>query len=306
MMDWDKLRVFVAVAHHSSFTKAGVALHLSPSAVSRQINDLEYSLKSTLFNRHSRGITLTESGEILLKTAEDVYSKLEDTENALRLDRNEAAGPLKIATTHALSSGWLTIYLKEFLDLYPNIELTIIGNDEELDLKIRQADVAIRTAINHQTELQHLYLTTFHLKLYASEDYLKKFGEPQTIEDLNHHRLIVFGDNVISPFGNINWLLNVGLRPNQPPRTPYLRINSTYGLRRCAEEGLGVIAMSQEYAEGEQLNLVNILPKVLGPQVKIYYVFPESLSKVKRFTVLGEFLRKKILERNKKRGVAIS
>ncbi len=300
MMDWDKLRVFVAVAHHSSFTKAGVVLHLSPSSVSRQISDLEYSLKSTLFNRHSRGVTLTESGEILLKTAEEVYSRLDETENALKLDRNEPAGPLKITTTHALSSGWLTIYLKEFLELYPHIELTIIGNDEELDLKVRQADVAIRTAVSHQTELHHLYLTTFHLQLYASPAYLKKFGTPETLDDLNNHRLIVFGDNVISPFGNINWLLNVGLKPGQSPRVPYLRINSTYGLRRCAEEGLGIIAMSREYAEGENLTLVHVLPKVLGPQVKVYYVFPESLSTVRRFTVLGEFLRKKIIERNKK------
>jgi DNA-binding transcriptional LysR family regulator len=301
MMDWDKLRIFVAVAYHSNFTKAAASLYLSPSAVSRQISDLEYSLKSTLFNRHSRGVTITESGEILLKAAQEVYERLEETENALKLDRNEAAGPLKIATTHALSSAWLTIYLKEFLELYPNIELSIIGNDEELDLKVRQADVAIRTALNHQTELHHLYLTTFHLQLYASEDYLKKFGTPAEIEDLDNHRLIVFGDNVISPFGNVNWLLNVGLKPGQAPRSPYLRINSTYGLRRCAEEGLGVIAMSREYAEGENLNLVHILPKVVGPRVKIYYVFPESLAKVKRFTVLGEFLRKKIIEKSKKK-----
>ena len=75
-MDWDKLRVFQAAAEAGSFTHAGERLHLSQSAVSRQISSLEESLNVALFHRHARGLILTEQGEVLLSTTKDVFTKL--------------------------------------------------------------------------------------------------------------------------------------------------------------------------------------------------------------------------------------
>ncbi|RZI45876.1 LysR family transcriptional regulator [Candidatus Finniella inopinata] len=296
-MDWDKLRAFHVVARCGSFAKAAQEFHLSPSAVSRQIADIEHSLGVSLFNRHPRGLTLTGSGEILFQNTAEVLEKLRETEMLLKSDRNEAKGLLRVATTFALSNSWLTRYLKNFFDLYPDIQLTIIGNDDELDLQIRQADVAIRTALPHQPELVQIYLTTFHLRLYASREYLDKFGIPKEPEDLSQHRLLVYGDDAPNPFGNINWLLHFGLQKNQPPRTPFLRINSAYGLTRCVEAGLGIAAISKEYAIAETTDLV-VLPNFIGPSVKIYYVYPKSLQKFKRVTVLGDFLRETLEKEN--------
>ena len=297
-MDWDKLRAFHVVARCGSFARAAQEFHLSPSAVSRQIADIEHSLGVSLFNRHPRGLTLTGSGEILFKSTAEVLEKLKETEALLKSDRNEPKGLLRVATTYSLSNAWLTLYLKDFLELYPDIELTIIGNDDELDLQIRQADVAIRTAVPYQPELSQIYLTTFHLRLYAAKSYLEKFGVPEKPEDLDHHRLLVFGDDVAHPYGNINWLLHFGLKKNQPARTPYLRINSAYGLRRCAESGLGIAAISQEYAILETSDLVPVLPNFVGPSVKIYYVYPKSLQKFKRVTALGDFLKERLEKEN--------
>src|SRR5262249_39585457 len=155
------------------------------------------------------------------------------------------------------------------------------ANDEELDLSLNKSDVAIRPYIPHQPEYIQRYLTTFNLRIYASPEYLKKFGEPKTPEDLDHHRLLVFGSDTAHPYGNINWLLHLGTR-NDEPRVPYLRINLGPGLQQMAEAGLGIVALSQEYPAIHTSNLVNILPDIQGPSVDIYYVYPKSLSHFRR------------------------
>lgn len=294
-MDWDKLRIFISVINNKSYAKASESIHLSPSAISRQITELENSVGSRLFNRHSRGLALTNSGEILYRAALDILSKVQETEALLKRDSTDLRGPLKLTTTHAIASGWLTLYLDDFIKKHPEINLTIIGHDEQLDLQVRQADVAIRTAIPHQSDLTQMYLTTFHLGIYASQNYLRKFGVPKKPRDLDDHRLLTFGDNIAHPYGNINWILNIGLVPGERPRSSFLRINSAYGLRRCVELGIGIGALSKEYAAlAEDIKLVPLLEEYEMPTVDLYYVYPRSLEKIRRFTVLGEFLRERL------------
>src|SRR6202789_1529223 len=91
-MDWDKLRVFHAVAEAGSFTHAGEALNLSQSAVSRQISALEESLHVPLFHRHARGLILTEQGELLFNTARDIFAKLGLTEAQITESRERPQG----------------------------------------------------------------------------------------------------------------------------------------------------------------------------------------------------------------------
>ena len=98
-MDWDKLRVFHAVAEAGSFTHAGQALNLSQSAISRQISTLESSLRVKLFRRHARGLELTEQGELLARSAREVMAKLAMTEAKLSESRDLPSGPLAVTTT---------------------------------------------------------------------------------------------------------------------------------------------------------------------------------------------------------------
>ena len=136
-MDWDKLRVFHAVAEAGSFTHAGEALNLSQSAVSRQISALEESLSVPLFHRHARGLILTEQGELLYRTAHEVFMKLEAARTKLTDSRERPNGELKVSTTPGIGIHWLLPRLGEFLDLYPDIHVTLITTDEELDLAMR-------------------------------------------------------------------------------------------------------------------------------------------------------------------------
>src|SRR3974377_24059 len=154
-MDWDKLSVFPAAAEAGSFTHAGERLGLSQSAVSRQVSALENELSVSLFHRHARGLILTEQGELLYRTAHEVFMKLEAARTKLTDSRERPNGELKVSTTPGIGVHWLTPRLGEFLDLYPDIHITLITTDDQPHLAVREADVAIRLRQPPQPALIH-------------------------------------------------------------------------------------------------------------------------------------------------------
>src|SRR5947199_9729169 len=205
-MDWDKLKVFHAAAEAGSFTHAGEQLGLSQSAVSRQVSALEQELNVSLFHRHARGLILTEQGELLHGTAHEVFMKLEAARTKLTDSRERPNGELKVSTTVGIGVHWLTPRLGEFLDLYPEIRITLITTDGELDLAMREADVAIRLRQPTQPDLIQRKLFSLRFHAYASPDYLKRFGTPKALDDLDNHRLLLLGGTVPNYLENRRWL----------------------------------------------------------------------------------------------------
>ena len=293
-MDWDKLRVFHAVAEAGSFTHAGDSLNLSQSAVSRQISSLEESLGVPLFHRHARGLMLTEQGEILFKTAREVLAKLNMAEARISESRERPKGPLKITTTIAFGSIWLAPRLKEFLEDNPDIQVSLVLTDNELDLSMREADVAIRMTAPTQSDLIQRRLMTLTYHVFAAPSYLQKHGMPRKPEDLDHHRLVVFGEDARPPVPNLNWLLEAGLR-DSGKRRAFLKVNSTYGIFRAVQSGIGIGALPQ-YLNHEAGNLVEILPEIRGPDLDVYFVYPEELRNSSRITLFRQFILRKVEE----------
>lgn len=293
-MDWDKLRIFHAVAEAGSFTHAGEALNLSQSAVSRQIGALEESLNVTLFHRHARGLILTEQGELLYRTAHEVFSKLAMAEAQLTESKDRPKGQLKVTATVALGSTWLTPRMGEFLELYPDISVDLLLDDRELDLSMREADVAIRMAPPRQPELVQRHLLTVHMHVYASPTYIKRHGMPKSAEDLDNHKIIVYGDDPRPPVPGINWLLNVGAKKGQPRRS-VLTVNNNYAILRAAQSGLGLAGLP-EFMVQEASNLVQVLPELEGPRIDAYFVYPEELRSSKRIQVFRDFLLRKVAD----------
>ena len=293
-MDWDKLRVFHAVAEAGSFTHAGEALNLSQSAISRQISTLEHDLGVTLFHRHARGLVRTEQGELLYNTTKDVYHKLAIAQAVLMDSTERPRGPLKVTTTVAFGSIWLTPRVKEFIDLYPEITLTLLLTDEEIDLGMREADVAIRLNPPRQPDLVQRRLMTMHTHVYAAPDYLKTHSMPQRIEDLNEHNLVVYGEDFRPPTIHVNWLLDAvtaaGIRPAN-----LLKVNNIYGIYRAVQSGVGIAALP-DYTVRQVSNLVRILPEHTGPSFDSFFVYPEELMHSKRVNVFRDFLLGKIGE----------
>jgi len=287
-MDWDKLRVFKAAAQAGSFTHAGESLGLSQSAVSRQVSALESELGVPLFHRHARGLLLTEQGELLFRAAREVTMKLDAVQARLADTREKPSGVLKVTTTVGLGTTWLTARLHEFVELYPDVRVQLILDDTELDLGMREADVAIRLRQPVQPDLIQRRLFTVHFHLYASPTYLKRFGAPATIADLDHHRIVTFGEQGAAYLREMNWLESAGRSPDNP-RLPTLKVNSVVAIKRAVQRGIG-IALLPDYIVESDSGLVQLIPEADLPEYNTYFVYPAELKTTARVRAFRDFL----------------
>jgi DNA-binding transcriptional LysR family regulator len=288
MLDWDKLRIFHTAAESGSFTHAAEKLGMSQSAVSRQISALEDDLGLKLFIRHARGLVLTEVGEQLFRTAHRMHWELQQVETQMSESQDVPTGPLIVTTTVGIGSTWLSSRLDEFLKLYPLIQLEIRLNDAELDLAMREADVAIRLHRPNQSEMIQRKLFTVHNHFYASNEYIEEFGMPQSADQLDDHRIVSFGEPVPSYLGDINFLERMG-RTDSSPRRAALKVNAIYGMMQACRAGIG-IAMLPDYVTEKEDGLVQVLPETELPAYEAFFVYPPALKNSKRVGVFRDFL----------------
>lgn len=298
LQDWDRVRVFHGVAEAGSFTRAAESLNLSQSAISRQIGALEEDLGTPLFHRHARGLVLTEQGELLLESAKAVAGKLAATTSILSESKGEPAGYLRVTANQGFGSFWLTSHLQEFLDLYPDIKINLLVLDTELDLGMREADVAIRLTPPSKPDLIQKKLRTAHTHLYASPSYLETALPLETPDDLDRHRLIDYGTGTTPPpVPSLNWILEAGRDEDdpRPPRQPALSINNVYGMLRAAQKGAGVASLP-DYLGSISNRLIRVLPQLEGPSFDVYFVYPEEMRASARIGVFRDFLLRKMGE----------
>ena len=288
MLDWDKLRIFHTAAESGSFTHAAEKLGMSQSAVSRQISALEDDLSLKLFIRHARGLVLTEVGEQLFSTAHRMHWELQQVETQMTESQDEPTGPLLVTTTVGFGSTWLASRINEFLLLYPAIQLEIKLNDAEMDLAMREADVAIRLHRPNQSDLIQRKLFTVHNHFYASREYVVQHGMPNSVDDLDAHRIISFGEPVPSYLGDINHLERLG-RAEGNPRRAALKVNAIYGMMQAARAGIG-IAMLPAYVAEHEPELEPVLSGIEIPAYEAYFVYPPALKNSKRVGVFRDFL----------------
>jgi DNA-binding transcriptional LysR family regulator len=287
-VDWDKLRIFHAVAAAGSFTRAGDTLGLSQSAISRQVSALERELDVPLFHRHARGLILTEQGETLQRTVVDVMGKLDAVRFSIGENRAKPAGELRITTTMAIGTSWLVPQLGPFLQRYPDVHLSIILTDDELDLGMREADVALRMREPSQPDLVRRRLFIVHYHLYASKDYVARNGEPKTVDDLDQHRVLGYGVTGAAFLHRLNAGLTLG-RDAKNPRLPALSVNNITALNMAVEAGVG-IAVLPDYLIGPDTKLVRLLPDDAMPELECYLVYPEEMRNVARVQAFRDFL----------------
>jgi DNA-binding transcriptional LysR family regulator len=293
-MDWDKLKIFHAVAQAGSFTEASGALNLSQSAISRQIQSLELTLKTSLFERHARGLSLTEDGEILFKTANEVIIHLKAVETSLMEKKDKPSGKLIVTTVVGFGSIWLTPRIKEFMDKYPEMEVEVIVTDKELDLSTREADVAIW--MRQPTQLSYIQkkLIDINYHIYGSPKYLEENGYPNTVRDLDKHKFIVYGKGTPSPLSQTDWILKVG-KKDSSKRKSVMRVNNIYSLLLAVESGVGLAALPY-YMVQEKSTLVKVLPNIEGPKYEAHFVYPQSLKNVARIKSFRDFIFDKVNE----------
>ena len=293
-MDWDKLKIFHTVAEASSFTKASTILNLSQSAISRQIQGLENDLKVQLFERHARGLVLTENGEYLFKSAHEVISKLNDVESNLSGVKDKLDGKLTVTTVVSFGTTWSTPRIKEFMNLNPDIEIELIFDDKELDLSTRQADVGIWMRRPKQLNYIQKKFVDFNYHIYGSNQYLEKNGYPKTVKDLNNHKFITYGRGAPSPVYNPDWVLKLGIKDGKK-RKSIMKVNSVYGLLLAVQSGVGLAALP-DYIAYNVPNLTKVLPNETGKPTETHFVYPASLKENARLTAFRNFIFSKVNE----------
>jgi DNA-binding transcriptional LysR family regulator len=287
-MDWDKLRIFHAAAEAGSFTHAGESLRMSQSAVSRQVSALEKELRVALFHRHARGLVLTEQGEMLFGTASEIMSKLSTAETLLTDTTTKPSGDLRVTAPIGLGTVWITQRLREFFELYPDIRVELVLSDEQIAIAMRAADVAVWTAEPQQTDLIRRRLFTMKIHAYASAQYIRRNGAPQTLAALDEHPIISYSGTPAPHLSAIRWLEIAGL-DGKTPRKPTFAANSVIAMKYAIRAGIG-IGMIPDYLTEEDNELVPVLRETELPTLPIFFVLPEELKTAKKVQVFRDFL----------------
>lgn len=287
-LDWDKLKTFHAAADTGSLTAAADKLGISQSAVSRQITALEQRLATPLFHRHARGLTLTEQGHILFKTARDVAHQVALAQATVLDSRSKPQGPLRVSAPISLGSNWLTSVLPDFMRAYPEIDLQLILEDDEHDLSAMDIDCALRAAPTTHGDVIERKLGTISQSLYASDLYLAEYGAPASISELDDHHFVAFGELQPAILRTANWVLTIGREENNP-RKPAMEVNNLHGIMRAGEAGIGIVGLP-DYMVPLSRRLVRILPQVRGNDFDVFFVYPSELRGSVKAKVFREFL----------------
>ncbi|MBF9029723.1 LysR family transcriptional regulator [Rhodobacterales bacterium HKCCE3408] len=295
-MDWDKLRIFHAVADAGSLTHAGDTLHLSQSAVSRQIRALEESLNTTLFHRHARGLILTEQGELLFDATKSMSRRLDAAAARIRDSEEEVFGELRVTTTIGFGSLWLAPRLPKLYAKYPNLKIDLMLEERVLDLPMREADVAIRMKEPSQADLIRRRLMSIHMRLYASPDYIAANGMPQTLEDMATHRLIsqnTRSAQVSSGAALVREIMTYEIGS-------ILTVNNYFGVLQAvlADLGIGVLP---DYLKDDVPELVHVLPEVGSNEVPVFLAYPEELRASKRIEAFRDFVTEEVIAYRRRR-----
>ena len=294
-MDWDKLRIFHAVADAGSLTHAGDVLHLSQSAVSRQIRALEESLNATLFHRHARGLILTEQGELLFDATRAMAKRLDTATARIKDSEEEVFGELRVTTTTGFGSLWLAPRLPALYEKYPDLKIDLMLEERVLDLPMREADVAIRMKEPSQADLIRKRLMSVRMRCYASPDYLRQHGRPVEVEDISKHRLICQNPSSAQVAAGAS-LVQMLLSYDVPS---LLTVNNYFGVLQAVLSNLG-IGVLPDYLIENFPDLERVLPEVESNEVPVFLAFPEELRHSKRIAAFRDFIQDEVIAHRKK------
>ena len=294
-MDWDKLKSFHAAAETGSLTAAGERLRISQSAVSRQIAALEEQLESTLFQRHARGLILTEAGRILHRATADMATAARSAESALHDTGEIPHGELHVTAPVAFGSFWVSPRIHKFFELQPRMRVKLSLDDREFDLLTLEAECAIRLWAADKADLIQRKLATVNTSLWASRDYLSIYGAPERPEDLDRHRIITYGVGD-EHMKIVNWAQRVG-RDDRHLREATLQVNNVNAMMRAVRAGCG-IADLPDYMVDSSAGLVKVLPDHIGPTFDLYFIYPADLKRSKRIAAFRDFVVSEIKSLN--------
>lgn len=269
MIDIEKLRTFYYVIKEGSLLKAASILEKNYTTLSKHLSDLEETYNVKLFTRQRKHLVLTDTGNELFKLAQSTIPNLENGATEILAPR-EQSNKLRIITTTGVMGVWLIGRIKTLADEFPDLQIAIMTTNADIDFETSKADVGILPK-QVSKGLSQKKLKTFHFHLFASPDYIEKYGMPKNLEDLKNHKLISFYSDYEGNIGNVDWHLKKGM-PEHTIRESYLSINSGFLVYEATCQGLGIGTMLKEFEYMNHSGLISVLPDDPGPIAEVFYV----------------------------------
>ncbi|MDE0306493.1 MAG: LysR family transcriptional regulator [Albidovulum sp.] len=295
-MDWDKLRIFHVVAAAGNVTRASEHLNVSQSAVSRQIQALEYALGSTLFHRHARGLILTEQGELLFDATSSMSTRLEFATARIRDSEEKAFGSLRVTTTTGFGTLWLAPRIADFYKMHPDLNIELMLEERVLDLTMREADVAIRMKEPSQADLIRRKLMSVHMRFYATRKYLDARGAPNSLEELRTHPIICQGAKSAQVSDGRALIRNLFAGEV----LSHLKVNNYYGVLQAVLHDLG-IGLLPNYLTEHFPALVRVLGTIESGAVPVYLAYPVELRQSRKIKAFRDFVVSEVAAYRRKR-----
>lgn len=288
----DELELFVAVVDAGSLRQAAENLGVDNAVVSRRLKRLEEKLATTLLNRTTRRLSLTEEGQWFYQEAVTVLNQMAQAEAALIARKAEPEGVLRIDAATPFILHQLIPLISEFRHRYPRIELHLESSDGFINLLERRVDVAIRIGELTDSGLRAMPLGSSRLRLLAAPDYLARYGIPAAITDLQHHTLLGFTGSE-----NLNWWPLVHDQGDRLAIKPQLRASSGETLRQLAIAGEGIACLSDFMTTDDRQSgrLVEILADLnSGARRPVNAVFYSDAQRNPRLRVWLDFMKEKL------------
>lgn len=278
--DWNKAKLFYHIAKCGSYAKAARLAGTDQPSLTRQIQSLEKQVGSPLLIRKAGfGVVLTRKGEELLEKVAPFFLEMRGFCGNNHVEIGEGnKRKIRIATTNALAAYVIGDLILDYSNHHPQLTFEIIGDDHTIDVILNDVDIAIRPYDSQGQGVQQEPLFTLEKKLFTSREYLEKYSEPKTVDDLKNHHLIVNSFNPEQyPFADILWILRLGM-PEGKFHIPSFISNSLEVAISAAKKGKGIIGTYEEMSILREANLINVLPHVKGKEIKVYFICPDYLK----------------------------
>lgn len=262
--------VFTRVVESGSFSAAAKDLDLGQPAISKMMLALETHLGARLLTRSTRRLSVTEAGQALYERAIEVLAIVEEAEVAARGVNSGLQGTLRVSVPVTFGRLHVVPRLSQFLEAHPNLQVELIMDDRNVDLLAEKIDIALRAGALADSSLMAKRISSTERVVVASQDYIAKFGAPQTPADLLHHNVIIYDQNNI----NTNWLFKQGTKETSVKVKGRLHVTSAEGLREGVLAGLGLAIVSRWMMSAELRNskVVTVLDDWHLPGVTLWAV----------------------------------
>ena len=282
---FEEIRTFVTVVEANGFKIAADRLGIVKSAVSRRIRDLEERLGTRLFNRNTRGISLTEAGRDLYARGLKVLTDLNDAEEQISVGAKAAVGKLRVSAPVSFTVHCVAPVIHEFMSKHPRISLRIEESDRLVDIVDEGYDMAIRISRLKDSSLIQRRLTTIRHACCASPAYLEEHGRPKVPADVIGHRGVVYGHVEPSRY----WMFRGG-KSFEAAST--LAMNNGDAIREAAIAGCGLVVLPTfiTHAAVERGQLEIVLRDYARDPIALYAVYPSNVNPPAKVRLFVEFL----------------